>query len=156
MGNLPLHQLLSFSASIYPDPGYEPLISHHWVPIFYSLGHCVGGVVRLKHQESTHIKRSARNMNFCTLYKLPICQVYSGSNSNQVSRLQVTNYQMQALFKLSMNFFLQYIYICNRFRHGLLEYTSIIQALFNLSKKPSAEKSSPQMVADQEMLRPKW
>ena len=25
-----------------------------------------------------------------------------------------------------------------------------------LSKKPSAEKSSPQMVADQEMLRPKW
>ena len=27
---------------------------------------------------------------------------------------------------------------------------------FILSKKPSAEKSSPQMVADQEMLRPKW
>ena len=25
-----------------------------------------------------------------------------------------------------------------------------------LSKKPSAEKSSPQMAADQEMLRPKW
>ena len=25
-----------------------------------------------------------------------------------------------------------------------------------LLKKPSAEKSSPQMLADQEMLRPKW
>ena len=31
-----------------------------------------------------------------------------------------------------------------------------IPPIIILSKKPSAEKSSPRMVADQEMLRPKW
>ena len=42
MGILPSHQLLWFLASIYLNPGFEPLISQRWVPRFYPLGHRVG------------------------------------------------------------------------------------------------------------------
>ena len=37
VGGLPSHQLLWFTAGIYLDPGFEPLISQHWVLSFYTL-----------------------------------------------------------------------------------------------------------------------
>ena len=41
VGSLPSHQLLWFLASIYLDPGFEPLISQRWGSKFHPLVHHV-------------------------------------------------------------------------------------------------------------------
>ena len=78
VGISPSHQLPWFLASIYHDPGFEPLISQRWVPRFYPLGHRVGNIK--KDPKSRLPNFSMRPSMFLTSVSVNLRFIYWNTN----------------------------------------------------------------------------
>ena len=90
-----------FLASIYLDPGFEPLISQRWVPRFYPISHRVGYILWLKCKRSYQVLQKSskiRRFIFATInffYKLFVSPSVNLWKKNQ---------QIQSIYKLTKIF----------------------------------------------------
>ena len=72
VGSLPSFQLVWFLASIYLDPGFEPLISQRWVPRFYPSGHRVDQFSILMCRAQPHLFTLYLPISIRKLRKVPV------------------------------------------------------------------------------------